>query len=229
MRILIILVTGGDISPYIKNIYKLKEYMQNNYGQHDVDYASITSSEISTECDDILHFKYKHINSNMQLTKMCDFISTYKGELVYDWFIKTRPEITLFDKLDIMELSTDSIHARAREYRGPRQILFGNSVYGEGEHRSINASSYSDTEDIVALDDQIYIFHRNIIEQGAFSSLSPEELMLYYVKDSEVLSWEHEWTHSKCWKSRNIKLNVIGINMIFERSNTYRKSGNINM
>ena len=135
----------------------------------------------------------------------------------------------LLGRINIEDISRDSIHARAREYKGPRQILFGNSLSGEGEHRTMNATSYSDTEDIVALDDQIYIFHRNIIEQGGFASLSNEELMLYYLKDNELLCWEHEWTHSNCWKARNIKLNVIGINMIFERSNTYRKSGNINM
>jgi hypothetical protein len=229
MRILVILISGGDINPYIQNIYTLKEFMSTNYGDDHIDYASITSSEVSNGCDEILKFTYKYVNSKMQLSKICDFITTYKDKLKYDWFIKIRPEIQLLEKINITDLSTDYIHARAREYIGPRQILFGNSVHGEGEHQTLNSSYYSDTEDIVALDDQIYIFHRNIIENGGFSSLSSEELMNYYTKGNEFLPWHHEWTHSKCWKTRNIKLNVIGINMIFKRDGIFRKSGHINM
>ena len=229
MRILIILISGGDIKPYIQNIYKLKEYMSNNYGDDEIEYASITSSEVSNECDEILQFTYKYVSSKMQLSKICDFISTYKEKLNYDWFIKIRPEIQLLDKINIIDLSTEYIHARAREYIGPRQILYGNSVHVEGEHKTINSSYYSHTEDIVALDDQLYIFHRNIIEKGGFSALSSEELMKYYMKGNLFLPWDHEWTHSTCWKSRNIKLNVIGINMIFKRDTIFRKSGHINM
>ena len=222
MRILVMVVSGVDLMPYSKDLYTLQEFMTKHYSQDTVDYACITSSASNSICNDSIQFKYTEINSNMQLSKVCDFITKYKDQLNYDWFIKIRPEIQLLTKIDIDTLSTDCIHARAREYRGPRRIVYGNSVSGEGEHSSINASFYSDKEDIIALDDQIYLFHRNIIDMGGFVPFKTNEL-------------EREWFHSNCWKSRGIKLNVIGVDVIFTRKNekgdptAYRKSGNINM
>jgi len=235
MKILVILLHGGDISPYINNIYKLQEDMKHNYSQDIVDYACITSSGCNTNYANSIGFKYIEINTNMQLSKMCTFITKYKDQLNYDWFIKIRPEIQLVSKINIDTLSTDCIHARAREYRGPRKILFGNSVAGEGEFIGINESFYSDTEEIIALDDQIYLFHRNIIDMGAFVSCTSDEILQYCRRGSDILNWEHEWTHSNCWKSRGIKLNVIGIDLMFTRNNeegisyNYRRSGNINI
>jgi hypothetical protein len=222
MRILVMVVSGGDLMPYSKDLNTLQEFMKTHYSQDTVDYACITSSASNSICNDSIQFKYTEINSNMQLSKVCDFLTKYKDQLNYDWFIKIRPEIQLFAKIDIDTLSNDCIHARAREYRGPRRILYGNSLSGEGEHNSVNASFYSDIEDIIALDDQIYIFHRNIIDMGGFVPFQTNEL-------------EREWIHSNCWKSRGIKLNVIGINAILTRKDKdgipymYMKSGNINM
>ena len=223
MKILVIIITGGDTKPYVTNLYSLISYMKEKYSESTVDYACITSLA-SDQYDDIIEFKYREIDSSMQLSKMCNFISKYSDQLQYDWFIKIRPEIELLSKIDIETLSTDHIHARAREYRGPRQILFGNSLSGEGEHNHINDSTYSNIEDILTLDDQVYLFHKNIIDLGGFSPFK-----------SLLGELEREWTHLHCWRSRDIKMNIIGIDAIFKRNNTdgntyaYRKSGNINI
>jgi hypothetical protein len=106
-------------------------------------------------------------------------------------------------------------------------VLFGNSVGGTGYNKGYKASTYSEKEELVALDDQFYIFHRTVIEIGAFVPFIPEDVAEWYTPDNN--KQEHEWVHSNCWKSRNIHLNVIGIDILFERRyDIYAASGNLN-
>jgi hypothetical protein len=227
MRILVIFVSGDNLEEYVENITMFRNFIDKNYGDCEVDYACILSSDSFEPLEKIVSLKYKEVNHKRQLSKMCDFITKYKDEFTYDWFIKTRPEIQLNRAVDLSSLSLNSIHARAREYRGPKRILFGNSVGGTGYNKGYKASTYSEKEELVALDDQFYIFHRTVIELGAFVPFIPEDVAEWYIPDNN--KQEHEWVHSNCWKSRNIHLNVIGIDILFERtSDIYAASGNIN-
>ena len=63
----------------------------------------------------------------------------------------------------------------------------------------------------------IYIFHKNIIQKGAFEKIPPTP------PDTN----ENEWFHSNIFTERNIKMNVIGINMYNTKLEVY--SGNINI
>ena len=228
MRILIIIVTGGDTVNYIQNIIDINKFMLDNYTDDIIEYACISSSDNFHHYSDIINIKYKMVNEKKQLSKVCDFITKYQDNLNYDWFIKIRPELELRSKINLDKLCKLSIHARAREYKGPKKILFGNSVSGIGEYKQYNDSSYSNTEDIVVLDDMMYIFHRNVIDMGAFKPI--EYNIEWYKRDTNVYEWEHEWFHSKCFKARNINLIPISINLVLKRSKyVFMESGHINI
>jgi hypothetical protein len=123
------------------------------------------------------------------------------------------------EQIPFESLCQNSINARARQYKGPLKLRNGMSVGGEGWWRHVQVSEYAETEERVELDDQIYIFHRNVIDAGAFDKI------LY------VNAVEHEGFHDMVWKERNIHLNVIGIDAIFKyyKYNGTARSGDINI
>ena len=165
--------------------------------------------------ENIIQFKYKIINTNKQLSKMCDFITEYKSELDYDWYMKIRPEIKLFDIIGFRMLSENAINARARVYNGPRKIEYGMSINGEGIWKNIGDCHYADNEHNIVLDDALYIFHKNIVQNNGFE-IVPTSIPL-----------ENEWGHTHVFNERNIPLNVIGINLCITKYGCF--SGNINM
>lgn len=229
MKILVIITTGGNLEEYIDSIITFRDFICKNYSNCMVDYACISSSYNFDPLEGVLSLKYKEVNPKRQLSKLCDFITKYKEELTYDWFIKTRPEIHLNRVVDLFSLSLNSIHARAREYKGPKKILFGTSTGGSGFHRNDKGSEYSDIEETIVLDDQFYIFHREVIDLDAFLPFEPDHVPEWYIANNIMCKWEHEWLHSNCWKSRNIQMNVIGIDIVFERAcGAYTSSGNLN-
>lgn len=211
MKLLFLIVTSDVWDRSIDKIKKLNDVIE--YYKDDgfvVDTALLVKNESDiNKYDDILYIKYKYVNQRKQLSKVCDFIS--ETNLDYDWFIKLRPEIELLDKIDFDVLCKDSINARARKYNGPLKIRYGSSIGGIGTFGNKNqfnetngdgSIKYTETETLVILDDIIYIFHKNVINQGAFSKIV-------------INQHENEWFHTSTWKHRNIKFNVIGINCLF--------------
>jgi hypothetical protein len=180
---------------------------------HIVDYCGISSNDDFINFENIIKFKYKMINTKHQLSKIYDFLSKYKDELDYDWFIKFRPEMKLLQQFNFNELSESAINARAREYMGPKKIKYGCSVNGEGPLRNIGDVYYNENEQHVCLDEIVYIFNRKIIDN-------------FICKPIEDCLIQNEPFHSNTWKARNIELNVIGINFLNTKYNIY--SGNIN-
>jgi len=120
----------------------------------------------------------------------------------------------------------DAINARARIYIGPKQIKYGSSIGGKGGFEAVKGCSYDDIEREIILDDQLYIFHHNIITRGGFSLFEPGNVHEWYVVNGIYHGYDHEWTHSNCWKSRNIPLNVVGLNVCFTKIDAY--SGDLN-
>ena len=118
----------------------------------------------------------------------------------------------------------NSINARAREYKGPKSIQFGNSLpnkYSECNYRIF--------ESIKILDDQIFIFHKSILNKFKNITFLPENF--YIASRHGLLKHEHEWFHTNYWKLCNINLNIIGINAeLLDTNRKIRyKSGNINI
>jgi hypothetical protein len=154
---------------------------------------------------------------------MCDFISKYKNDMNYDWYIKIRPEIILLNKINFNTLSDISINARARTYKGPKIIKYGSSVGGEGMWKKYKDCEYNIDESIVILDDQIYLFNNNVIENGGFKEIT------HYIDSNR----EDEIFHTNYWKMFDIPLNVIGINILFtypiELGSETGLSGHINV
>ena len=206
MRILVIISSHKLNKVHSNNIKILKQYLIDL----DVDYCGISNENDFHNYEDIITFKYKIINTKKQMGKICDFISDY--QLDYDFFMKCRPDVRLLESIDFFNLSKDAIHARARVYYGPIEIKYGMSVNGAGIWRNIGECYYFPEEKYIILDDMVYIFHKNIAKNA-------------FIKLKETAK-ENEWFHSKIFKERNIKLNVIGINLIFTKNNTY--SGHIN-
>jgi hypothetical protein len=186
--------------------------MKNNDIEYD--YCGISSQNDFDIYETIIQFKYKIINTKKQLSKICDFITEYKSELDYDWYMKIRPEIKLLDNIDFRMLADNAINARARVYNGPRNIEYGMSVNGEGCWKNIGDCHYADNEHNIILDDMLYIFHKNIVQNNAFEIIP-------------TMSTEHEWDHTRVFNERKIRLNVIGINLLMTKYSCF--SGNINM
>jgi hypothetical protein len=214
MKLLIILSSGNFDEKYCDNIKCLNDYMKNNCIEYD--YCGISSKNDFDIYETIIQFKYKIINTKKQFSKICDFITEYKSELDYDWYMKIRPEVKLIDNIDFRMLSDNAINARARIYNGPRKIKHGMSVNGEGIWK-VGGCDYADNEHNIILDDMIYIFHKNIVKNNAFDKIPTSH------------ESENEWLHTRVFNHRKIQLNVIGINLCFTKPNHNCFSGNINM
>jgi len=215
MKLLIIL-SGNDFDEkWCDNIKCLNDYMKNN--GIECDYCGISSNNDFDIYENIIQYKYKIINTKKQFSKICDFITDYKSELDYDWYMKIRPEIKLLDNIDFHMLRDDAINARARFYNGPRKIKYGMAVNGEGIWKNIGDCHYADNEDNIVLDDMIYIFHKNVVIIDAFEKIPIS------------MDYEHqnEWFHTRIFNERKIQLNVIGINLSMTKYDCL--SGNINM
>jgi len=212
---LLVIISNHKLHESLKShISIFNDYMKD----HQVDYAGISCEDDFSNYEDIIKFKYKVINPKKQLTKMCEFIQEYKDKLDYDWYIKTRPEIKLLEQINFDLLVPNSINARARIYNGPKNIPYGSSVGGEGVWEIVRPNSYSEYEHDVVIDDAIYIFDKNVIKNGGF-------IKNYIALDNIV---EAEWCHTRQWKGRNINLNIIGINLLFYKSDEfYSYSGDI--
>ena len=212
MKILVIIVSHEFSLQYKQNISILNNFMHQI--TNEVDYVGISCLDDFHHYTDIISFQHTIINPKKQFSKICEFITDYKETLNYDWYIKIRPDVLLFDNIPFHQLSINSINARARTYYGPRHILYGCSIGGKGCHSNINDCYYDTYEHKIVLDDHIFIFHKNVIDNGAFDIFTNEDNLP-----------ENETLHSKIWNDRNVPLNVIGINMVLTKYNTY--SGHI--
>lgn len=214
MKLLIIIVSHKFDLRWSDNINILYNYMKllNN----EVDYCGISNQDDFHNYENIISFRYKIVNTKKQISKICDFITDYKTELQYDWYMKIRPDIKLLENINFNILCENSINARAREYYGPKQIKYGSSVNGEGCWKSTNDSHYSESEHDITLDDMLFIFHNNVIKKNAFDKIE------------DVTSIQQvESNQTEIYNNRNIPLNVIGIYLQNTKYNGC--SGNINM
>ncbi len=178
------------------------------------------------EC--LFNDSFAPLNNYMTLEQyekcLSDFIISKKDELDYDWFIKIRPDIKLNQPINFNKLLMNSINARAREYKGPKSIYFGSSV-----ETKYNTFNYGAIESIKILDDQIFIFHKSILNKFQYITFLPENF--YFTSRHGLLKHEHEWVHTNYWKLCNINLNIIGIDSeLLDINGQLRyKSGNINI
>jgi len=217
MKILIIMVSDTMCKSFLPNISIFASYMNSLKEKHTIDYAGISSNDDFLNYKDYITFKYTMINPNKQVTKLSNFITTYKSSLDYDWFIKTRPEVKLLEQLNMDSLLSNSINARARIYHGPRNIPYGISVGGIGLWNHHKDYDYSVVERDIVADDQIFIFDTNVLNSLDNTNFITKRTV------------QNEWYHTEFWNSKNININIIGINMSFDRCrNDYAKSGSIN-
>jgi hypothetical protein len=210
IKLLVILCSHEMNIKWINNIKILYDYMK--LLNIEVHYCGISNQNDFHHYESILSFHYKIINTKSQFNKICDFITDYKSYLNYTWFMKIRPDIRLIEPINLNILSEHAINARAREYYGPRTIINGMSVGGKGLWNYIKAYKYDKYEHNIVLDDQLFLFHSNIVNIGAFNKVNIKK--------------DNEWCQNNVFKSRNIPLNVIGINVELSKYNTF--SGNIN-
>ena len=181
----------------------------------DVEYCGISNQDDFHNYESLISFKYKIINTKRQFTKVSDFITDYEMNLDYDWYVKIRPDIKLLENINFDIMSKNAVNARARVYNGPSKIKYGMSVNGEGGWKNVGDCHYSEKEHNIILDDQIFIFHRNVIHLKAFNKIQ-EETPGY-----------DEWKQAAIFNSRNIPMNVVGIYLEITKYNAF--SGNINI
>lgn len=214
MKLLVIIVSHDFNKRHWDNIRVLNSYLC-CLPDTIVNYCGISTQDNFHNYEDIISFNYKVINSKRQLSKICDFITDNKSTLDYDWFIKIRPDSRLLGPINFELLSDNAINGRARLYHGPKRVKYGLSTGGKGCWESIKECSYQPDETEIIMDDHFFMFHNNIIQLNAFDKIAKNLIV------------ENEWVHTMCWKSRNIKFNVIGINLVLTDYNA--GSGDVNM
>jgi hypothetical protein len=212
------------------NIFQeLCDYFKTYEKDHTIDYCAISGTDDFSNYEHIRSFKYKYVSSKHQLSKICDFISVNKDSLDYDWYIKVRPDIRILSSINFDILSTTKINARARVYRGPRQIQYGCSVSKDGIWKDHYECFYDPDEKELILDDIFYIFHRNVIDANGFEPIDygiPGYNGWFHYIDESFRS-ENEWFHTKAWKYSKIELNIIGINIELTKHGVF--SGHVNI
>jgi len=221
MKLLVILCGNEFQIKHLDCIQTLDKYLI--LSGMDVEYCGISNQDDFYVFESIISFKYKIINKKKQLSKICDFITDYKSELNYDWFIKIRPDIKLLDHISFDKLSEDEINARARVYNGPKIIPYGLSVYGEGPWKYLLDYKYDTIEHDIIMDDHMYIFHKKLVLKNAFDKIVHSVDLV----NNDWNTKEHEWMHTRIFNERKIKINVIGIQLNLTKYNAF--SGNINM
>lgn len=215
MKLLFIITYNTYQDYYIDGIINLKNYINTYHSNDTVDIACISSTNDNTIIDSILHLKYKIINKKYQMDKICDFISS--SVLNYDWFIKTRPEMLLFEEINFNKLKQNAINARARIYTGSLQLENAASVGGEGIS-DVDVHNKGDIPFDIVIDDQIYIFDKNVILNNGFCKISDIDKQNFYSLVPHHPKIQHEWFHTYIWAIRNIQFNIIGINTCFKRN-----------
>jgi hypothetical protein len=213
MKLLIIIVSHEFDVKWNNNINILNNYMKilNN----EVDYCGISNQDDFHNYESLISFKYKIINTKRQFSKICDFITDYEMNLDYDWYMKIRPDIKLLENINFDIMSNNAVNARARVYNGPSKIKYGMSVNGEGRWKNVGDCHYSEKEHNIILDDQLFIFHRNVVHLKGFNKIQ-----------EETPGYE-EWKQAAIFNSRNISMNVVGIYLEITKYNAF--SGNINI
>jgi len=218
MKILVILISNEMNNILLPNILNLKQYMDKLTDNINiVEYAGISSYDDFSNYENIIPFKYKMVCKQKQISKLNKFIND--NTLNYDWYIKIRPEVYLFDQIDYTKLQSSAINGRARKYVGNKKVKYGLSVGGEGEWSHIKDVIYSEEIENIELDDQLFIFDQYVIDSGAFEN---NDLFDYNI--------QNETTQTYLWNLKNIKLNVIGINMKLDYCNgKFAYSGDLNL
>jgi hypothetical protein len=199
---LLVLFVGHEMKPDFVNSIQFE-------GSHEIEYGAISNQNDFEKLG--VPLKYRMINPKRQLGKVCDFFVLHPN-LPYDWVFKTRPDLEVLRPIDLAICTEHAINARARVYKGPRQIPFGMSIHGEGIWKDVapwDTQFHSEERDIV-LDDQCYLIPKNAFSK--FKFVTPKD-------------HEHEWVHTETWKLFNIPLHVIGLSVKNTKWNTY--SGNI--
>jgi hypothetical protein len=181
----------------------------------EVEYCGISNQDDFHNYESIIQYKYKIINTKRQFSKLSDFITDYKSELHYDWYMSIRPDIKLLENINFGMMSENAINSRARVYYGPQRIKYGMSVNGPGPWINIGHCGYQEKETEVIVDSMLYIFHKNIIELNAFDKIESEE------------PGGCEWKQTYRFNERKIPINLVGINLVNTKCNAY--SGDINM
>jgi hypothetical protein len=99
MKVLIIIASHEFNIQNLEYIESLNNYMK-LLNCEILDYAGISNNNDFENYESVIHFKYKIINTKLQLCKITDFIIENKDNLNYDWYIKTRPDVKLLDQIN---------------------------------------------------------------------------------------------------------------------------------
>jgi len=166
MKILVIFISHKMSLDFTEQVIIFDKYMKEL--PHTIEYAGISSFDDFHNYESIINFKYKMINPKRQITKLSDFLTTYKTNFDYDLFIKVRPEVKLLEQLNLNNLVINAINARAREYVGPRSIPYGITVGGEGNFKSTNGYMFDLNEKHIIIDDILFIFDKHVVNNDVF-------------------------------------------------------------
>ena len=224
MKILIMIVSYDIDRDNLQNIY---DKIINPLKEDDIEIhlATCISGDRNAILDKV-DYNFKHDGS--QLSKVCYLVNHLEKD--YDYYIKIRPDIILFTTIDkkfLMNLSKNQINSRCRSYEGPSiNLKHGFSCQKE----KLRSDDLLYNEEIINIkpDDQLYIFHKNIID--AFDIITENTYLDYtqkikgnkkYWVDDFMMNenyWnknkiERENHHKFIWYSRGFTINPIGLDL----------------
>jgi hypothetical protein len=188
-KVLVIIVSKEMNKQHIE---KMRIFKNNLLADYDI--ACLSSTDDNDNYEEIFgNIKYKIISQKKEFSKICDFISNLNDINDYDWFIKIRSEIELLEQINYNKLNSlckNSINARVRIYEGNQIIKYGNSIGGHS-HIEQECIKYNElTDNIKWVDNAIYIFTKNVIENGAFLPIEDDKINRIYIDTVNSLDVE---------------------------------------
>jgi hypothetical protein len=87
---------------------------------------------------------------------------------------------------------------------------------------------YSPVHEELIVDEMLYIFHRNLVEKGAFAPLTSEERgrREWYITSPGK---QHEWFHTGVWNHRKIPLHLTSLYVDFTHHGAHCISAHLNL
>lgn len=232
-RILLIFVSKNLNFKDKRCLFSIKKNIIENFKNQNfqVDIAAVTSEPYKNQYQKILgNFKYNIISKGGQLSKIIDLLEKITFN-EYEWFIKIRPEVLILEPFSFENFSKEKLNSRVRHYYGPfinikKIVSVPSHEVKKSQDSDINIKCFNRNdfkhydEEIIHPDDQIFIFHRNIVMKG-FRKLKKEDWTVEKIgkEKSKMIydNWEtqRESFFANVMKHRDVKINPVSLDIIF--------------
>ncbi len=183
--------------------------------------------------------KYKVLSNKKQFGKIMDIFKLSEIK-EYDWYIKIRPDIELYENIDtekILSCDENKFNSRVRWYIGDHiNVKYGTSHTFNKNDGWGESWIYNNNINYIVPDDQIYIFNKNIINIFNIFNINSiknkiDNIYRYNYYNNPNNKWrrikvdlksllnsgynklEDEWFHGDLLRYNGVQINPIGLNV----------------